>query len=998
MRCLRLWHAWWGVLGACCVCAYNIPYESQAVSPVASVEHADLELGNIALVATIDGALHGLDRSTGQQVWAIGDDQMSRPLVHSTYGQRKRSFDEVVNDARNTGDTETLKALRGAGIYIVEPSTGGDLYMLRIREGDARPRLEKLPFTLPQLVDLSPFSFSSDDARIYVAHKHTRLVELNVFTGKIGAVFDSADATSHVLSSTPPLHAVESPWVFVGRTDYTLTVHLRNVPDAAQTVSYSVYVPNTADADIAALWHNEQQAADSRALLPAPDKLAVTCFDLSKWKGTSIPPVAWQHTFDTTPVAVFDTVFVPESSNTHLLRPVIVPHEPVRLGDVFSHTTRPSTYLGIAAGGSLFALGASKYPLVELSALAGTREALPALPSGPLAGIVGGYDVHLPRGTGGIPLLEGARPQSLLPPPPPQPFTMDARLIAQIIGFIFFVLVILRGYVVIQRDRSPIVLSTETLSFDERPSIFSEEAKGASTAVKVPQNERRKVSGPSAQPEPKATEQQPAEPAAQEGKEPDAQPAKDDEEDGDGDGDDALSPQESDNTPRRRRRRRGKRAGAAVLARQSREEEESTPEVAETRTDSGPVGLELSNDVLGYGSSGTVVFRGKFQGRAVAVKRLLRDFVEMASKEVSLLESADNHPNVIRYFYQELTPNFLFIALEQCPASLADLIERPLEHAELSAKLEPRNALQQIAAGLRHLHSLSIVHRDIKPQNILVAPSSDDKLRMLLSDFGLSKRIDGIAQNSFSQTVNQPGGTAGWRAPEVLRGDTLDVSQGRLTRAVDIFSLGCVAFYLFTHGGHPFGTQYEREMNIMKDKYDLSRLAEIGEDVFEAQALVGSMIQAQPQARPSAVQVTLHPFFWNAAKRLAFLQDVSDRFETLEKEPPAPPLVLLERDAKDIVGADWRQRFDKAFLDDLGRFRKYDGASVRDLLRVIRNKRHHFQDMAPQLKRQLSPMPEGFMHYFSQRFPRLFLHVHAVIEQLHVMRSEPLFRTYFADE
>lgn len=232
--------------------------------------------------------------------------------------------------------------------------------------------------------------------------------------------------------------------------------------------------------------------------------------------------------------------------------------------------------------------------------------------------------------------------------------------------------------------------------------------------------------------------------------------------------------------------------------------------------------LVISDDVLGYGSSGTIVFRGTFQGRAVAVKRLLRDFVDVASKEVSLLESADNHPNVIRYFYKEVTSTFLFIALELCPASLADIIERPAEWQELCALLQPKRCLWQIASGVHHLHSLSIVHRDIKPQNILVTYSPAGKLKMLLSDFGLSKRLEGIAQTSFSQTMNNPGGTVGWRAPEILRGDvsldepvdgsscstTMDtasdsmntladhpntsLTRARLTRAVDIFALGCL--------------------------------------------------------------------------------------------------------------------------------------------------------------------------------------------------------------
>ena len=50
----------------------------------------------------------------------------------------------------------------------------------------------------------------------------------------------------------------------------------------------------------------------------------------------------------------------------------------------------------------------------------------------------------------------------------------------------------------------------------------------------------------------------------------------------------------------------------------------------------------------GFGSHGTVVYKGVFQGRAVAVKRLLRDFVSIASQEVALLQASDDHQNVIR--------------------------------------------------------------------------------------------------------------------------------------------------------------------------------------------------------------------------------------------------------------------------------------------------------------------------------------------------------------
>ena len=430
----------------------------------------------------------------------------------------------------------------------------------------------------------------------------------------------------------------------------------------------------------------------------------------------------------------------------------------------------------------------------------------------------------------------------------------------------------------------------------------------------------------------------------------------------------------------------------------------------------GGQSLLISEEVLGYGSSGTIVFKGTFQGRAVAVKRLLRDFVDVASKEVSLLESADNHPNVIRYFYKEITSTFLFIALELCPASLAEIIEKPGEYRELSAALNPKRALFQIASGLQHLHSLSIVHRDIKPQNILVSYSPGGRLKMLLSDFGLSKRLDGMAQTSFSQTMNNPGGTVGWRAPEILRGDVsldlgdgssttsstntnkdgcADVERKRLTRAVDIFALGCLTYYVLSNGEHPFGSRYEREMNIIRKQVDLQRLDSLGEEGHEAQHLVLAMIHFDAKERPSATKVMSHPYFWSPPRRLAFLMDASDRFDIMDKDAPAPALVALEAQATLVVGSDWHRRIDRQVMEDLGKRRKYDCKSVVDLLRAIRNKKHHIHDLPPNLKRLFGNQPDGFLSYFTARFPKLFLHTYEVVDSLAVLKSEATFAPYF---
>ena len=79
-------------------------------------------------------------------------------------------------------------------------------------------------------------------------------------------------------------------------------------------------------------------------------------------------------------------------------------------------------------------------------------------------------------------------------------------------------------------------------------------------------------------------------------------------------------------------------------------------------------------EVLGRGCSGTLVYSGRFESRAVAVKRLLPDCWQLAERECELLRHADQHPNVLRYFATEADAQFKYIALELCQMSLNDYI------------------------------------------------------------------------------------------------------------------------------------------------------------------------------------------------------------------------------------------------------------------------------------------------------------------------------------
>lgn len=198
-------------------------------------------------------------------------------------------------------------------------------------------------------------------------------------------------------------------------------------------------------------------------------------------------------------------------------------------------------------------------------------------------------------------------------------------------------------------------------------------------------------------------------------------------------------------------------------------------------------------EVLGKGCEGTFVFKGTFEKRDVAVKRLLPECFTLADREVTLLRESDAHENVVRYFCTEQDRQFRYIAVELCSATVQDYTEGKVS-AEIKRSITMIEVLHQATNGLMHLHSLNIgkknksfllsiiicrrvclqniiftVHRDIKPQNVLLSfPNAHKKIRVMISDFGLCKKLN-YGKTSFSRRSGVTG-TEGWIAPEMLKG------------------------------------------------------------------------------------------------------------------------------------------------------------------------------------------------------------------------------------
>jgi serine/threonine-protein kinase/endoribonuclease IRE1 len=132
-------------------------------------------------------------------------------------------------------------------------------------------------------------------------------------------------------------------------------------------------------------------------------------------------------------------------------------------------------------------------------------------------------------------------------------------------------------------------------------------------------------------------------------------------------------------------------------------------------------------------------------------------------------------------------------------------------------------ALLQLAKGLEYIHQMELVHRDIKPQNVLIRSySTTRRVVMKWADFGFSKQVN--ERGSF--TMSGVRGTDDYFAPEILKlldGDnsTENVTQKRGTVKSDVFAEGLVFGYFISGGVHPFGTiSHQIQINLRSNEPD----------------------------------------------------------------------------------------------------------------------------------------------------------------------------------
>lgn len=192
-----------------------------------------LHLLDIVLVASVDGNLHALNRTSGDTLWSMSSSSHRTestplaPLVRTKHPESNLDFD-------NDED--------GQEVYVIEPQSG-DIYVMPTPSSP----LQRLPLSMAQLVELSPYSISGENSmKVFVGKKETSLLLVELETGRIKATLnmnsecpwdpdpfedlskeEEVDIDLDELDGTkPPKTKMSSTEVFIGRTGESSPLHI----------------------------------------------------------------------------------------------------------------------------------------------------------------------------------------------------------------------------------------------------------------------------------------------------------------------------------------------------------------------------------------------------------------------------------------------------------------------------------------------------------------------------------------------------------------------------------------------------------------------------------------------------------------------------------------------------------------------------------------------------------------------------------------------------
>ncbi len=253
--------------------------------------------------------------------------------------------------------------------------------------------------------------------------------------------------------------------------------------------------------------------------------------------------------------------------------------------------------------------------------------------------------------------------------------------------------------------------------------------------------------------------------------------------------------------------------------------------------------------VIGAGGAG-VIYKAKQKplGRPVAVKMIHSHLVNVTALKRFLQEaktiSTMHHPNII-------SVHDFGVSEDNQPYMVMDYVEGTTlsDYIKKEGALEPEfavNLAMQICDGLSHAHSHNVLHRDLKPNNVMLVPLAAGEHHLRVLDFGLAKLFAEDEQADHLTKTGETVGTPAYMSPEQVMGK-------KLSPRSDIYSLGCLMYHCLT-GFVPFGGATKMETMLKQLNDPPPPFSEYDIDVSERlEELVMQLLSKDPTGRPESM-------------------------------------------------------------------------------------------------------------------------------------------------